>query len=212
MLRTLRSALLHCSLLACLGASCANMPMTRTGYLATYDDLEPRPEHTVWGVPDGIDLYESPALHEGGYDAVLIEPVVYRPGEGRDYDPSNTTVAELSSYFEEKLEERLGESFAVVHEARPGTMRVRAAFTAVDPSNVFVNVITVILLVPVDMGGISGEVEVTDAMTGERLAAMTLCREGTPFLFIECFFRHGHAHHGLKKWAGLLEEILAGEE
>ena len=80
-----------------------------------------------------------------------------------------------------------------------------------NPSNVWVNIVGIILVVPPDMGGISGEMEVVDSASGERLAAMTATREGTPFLVLECFTKHGHAHHGVKKWARDLACLLQGK-
>ena len=101
--------------------------------------------------------------------------------------------------------------FEIIDEPRPGAARVRLAITDVNPSSVWVNVVGIVLVVPPDMGGVSGEMEIVDAETGERLVAMTATREGTPFLLIECFIRHGHACHGVKKWAGELSRLMRGE-
>ncbi len=40
---------------------------------------------------------------------------------------------------------------------------------------------------------------------------MTTCRDGTPFLAVECFNHLGHARHGIKKWARLVRDLLQGE-
>jgi len=191
---------------------CAGMPMTQTGFLDNYDELEPAPERTVAFVPDGIELYTNERLCSGEpYDAVLVEPVVYRPADDNDHEPSPERADDLSRYFTRKLKHTLGEDFELVDTPRPGAARVRATITALDPSNVPINVVTLILLFPVDMGGVSGEIEIVDSVTEERLAAMTLCREGTPFLLIECFNRYGHARHSMKKWAKEVRRILKNE-
>ena len=190
--------------------SCANMPMTRTGFLEDYSQLKPAPERTVRFVPDGIDLYVNPAPSRSeGYDAIFIEPVVYKEAEGVDYVPSERVQDDLPRYFHRKLHKQLSKDFEIVEEPRPGAIRLRTAITAIDASNVPLNIVMLILAVAVDMGGISGEIEAVDAVTGERLSAMTLCREGTPLLVFESVNRHGYARHGIKKWSKELRDILS---
>ena len=76
-----------------------------------------------------------------------------------------------------------------------------------NPSNVPINIIGVIVALPVDMGGVSGEVELQDGGSGQRLLAMTAHRDGSPLLIFECLTTYGHARHGMKKWSKLLAKI-----
>ena len=177
--------------LAVLSTGCANMSQTRTGFLDDYESLERAKDREVWGVPDEILLHRTAALDEalanGGIRAVVVDPVVYRPVADARYTMSDESAAKLESWSTEKFQAILAEDFEVLDEPAPGAARVRLAVTDVNPANVWVNIIGVILVVPPDMGGVSGELELVDAMTGERLAAMTATREGTPFLVLECF-------------------------
>jgi hypothetical protein len=193
--------------LLCL-ASCANLSVTQTGFLDDYDTLAEAPDHEVTFIPDEIELFQVDDLAERGYDAVLIEPAVYRPTADPRVGLEPEEIDELRADFDATLRETLGERFEIVEQPRPGAVRVRAAITDVATSNVPINVVMVILLVPTDMGGISGELELRDAMTDERLLAMSAYREGTPFLILECFSRFGHARHGMLKWSRKLRDLL----
>ena len=84
---------------------------------------------------------------------------------------------------------------------------MRAAITDLDRSIVWINIVGIIVAVPVDYGGIAGELEIVDA-SGERMIAMAAHRDGTMFLVIECFMKWGHARHGMKKWAKLLARTV----
>ncbi|MFT5050377.1 MAG: hypothetical protein ACI8QZ_001778 [Chlamydiales bacterium] len=191
-----------------LFTGCANVPLTETGFLKDYSELAPAPEAEVWGIPDTVHLFRSGALDAGGYDAVLVEPAVWVPSPADDFEPSEAKMAWLLEEFSDCLKKGLGEDFEVVDEARPGALRVRPALTAINPQNVPLNLITVLLVLPVDMGGISGEIEVLDALTGERVLAISARREGNPFLWLEIFTVYGHARHGMWKWSRMLAAML----
>ena len=204
----LRIRLLAPALVAALCGSCAQMDMTRSGFLSSYDQLEEAPDREVRFVPDEVDYFEASAIDWTRYDTVLVEPVEYHQVGDRKRGPNREQRARLASEFTEILRRELSEEHELVDEPGPGTVLVRAAVTDADPSNIWINWLGLILVVPPDMGGISGELELLDAATGERLVAMTATREGTPFLLIECFFTWGHAHHGMKKWARSLARTI----
>ena len=113
-------------------------------------------------------------------------------------------VDSLTGRFHEILVNRFGDRYAVTESADSETLVLRTAITDVDHVLVWLNIVGVVLVVPPDMGGISGEMEILDGASGERLIAMAAHRDGTPFLIFECFTRFGHARHGMKKWAKLL--------
>jgi uncharacterized protein DUF3313 len=189
-------------------AACANSPMTETGFLDDYQGLRPSPEWQVPGVPDGVFLDLAEGYQPQDYDAVLIEPVVFSQTDQVEFEPEWEEKVELAAYFTEQLRQTLGADYELIDQPRPGALRVRAAITSVNPIHVWTNIVMVVLLVPSDMGGISGEMEVTDAISGQRVAALTTCRDGTPFLILECFSRFGHARHGMEKWSVMLSRIL----
>jgi uncharacterized protein DUF3313 len=182
--------------------------MTETGFLDDYQSLRPAPEWQVPGVPDGVFLDLAVDFDRQDYHSILIDPVVFRQTDQVDFVPEAAEQAELTAYFTQQLRATLGADFKLVEEPLPGTLRVRAAITSVNPIGVWTNIFMVILLVPSDMGGISGEMEIVDAISGQRVAALTTCRDGTPFLILECFSRFGHARHGMEKWSVMLAELL----
>lgn len=189
------------ALTAALCVGCANMEMTRSGFLQDYDQLEPSPERGVRFIPDEVDYYEAPETDWARYSSVLVEPVEFRGGEDRAPDADEEDREAMADKFTQILRKTLGKDFTLVEQPGPDTLLVRAAVTDADCSNIWVNWAGLILVVPPDMGGISGELEVLDSETGERLIAMTATREGTVFLLLECFSTWGHARHGMKKWA-----------
>ena len=188
-------------------ASCANLSMPRTGFLDDYDSLESSAEHRVWGVPDEVDIWIAEDL-AGKYDSVIVEPTVYELQDGAKHDPPAEKIASLTEFFDEELKRVLGRDLDIVTTPGPRTARVRAAISEVHPVNIWLNIVGLIVLVPPDMGGIAGELEIVDATTGSRQLAMTAVREGTPFLVLECFTKYGHARHGMYKWARLVRSEL----
>ena len=202
---------LLCLLLFAPLTACANTQMGRSGFLTDYEALQPAPERLADSVPDDMLLYVHPELGDRDYDSVVIEPVVYVPVDGDPRPVDEDDAKHLGEAFESRLADVLGESFDVVDAPGPKSLRIRAAVTDANPSNVFLNVLGGVLLVPPDMGGASCELEVLDAGSNERLLAMTAKRDGTVFLLWECFFQWGHARHAMKKWAEEVHGILAPE-
>ena len=197
-------------------ASCASMPSTKTGFLSVdYTALKRAPEFQTWGIPDKIFAMESPALKDrirnGSIKDVYVAPVVYQPIPNARYQPSQASGERIEGYATRKLKNALAKHFNVVNEPVPGSVEIRLAMTDMMCANVWFNTIMIILAVPLDMGGVSGEMEFVDTDTGEPLMAMTLTREGTPFIFFETINTHGHIRHGLKKWAILVSDVLRGE-
>lgn len=199
-----------------LAASCAHMrPATESGFLSSgYDALKPAPERQVWGVPDEINLHLTDELTRRIASSeirdVYVEPAVYMPVENARYRPTPAAARRLEGYATRKFRNALRSDFHVIDEPCPGSVTVRLALTDMMNSNVWTNSFMTALLVPVDQGAVSGEMEIVDSATGEPLLAMTATRGGAFFLFIEAFNRHGHVRHGIKKWARLTSKLLRG--
>lgn len=207
-MKPLISPLTSCLLL--LTISCANMELTRTEFLQGREGLQRAPELEVAGIPDAVEFGASQEVDWSGYRRLRIDPVVFVSGVGTVHPvPSEADQAYLTRKYRDQLARELGKDFELVDSTVPGTLRLRAAITDVDLEWVWLNVLGVLLVVPPDMGGISTEIELLDAESGERLLAMTAYREGTIFLILEAFHRWGHAKHGMKKWAKLLRRELA---
>ncbi len=200
------------ALCALFFASCANLSVPNTGFLDHRDQLTRNEDYEVWGVPDEVELYVAPSLDASKYDSVMIDETLYQPVANPQHEPAPEDIEKLKLRFSKNLKEVLGEDFSVVDVPGPRTLRVRAAIAEVGCERVWVNIVTVILLMPFSMGGISGQIEIVDSMSGERLVAMAAHRDGTPFLVMECFARYDHAGWGMRKWAKLMRGILRGED
>lgn len=185
-------------------AACANMRLEPSGFLPEFERLERAPDLEVAFIPDEVRRWQAHDRDLSAYSRVLVEAVQWRPVGDRAKRVDPDRAAELCRDFGDTLEDHLGRELPLADSAAPGAIAVRAAITDVVPSNVALNVVSLILLFPVDMGGIRGEIELVDAATGRPLEAYAAYREGTPFLLLECFSRYGHAHHGMKKWAKMI--------
>lgn len=196
-------------LLALLATSCAGMRVTDTGFLPDYDQLRPAPEKQVRFIPDEVLWYENPDVDWEAYERVHVEPVAWRRVADRPHtELTEAEASKLTGQFRRRLREAFAQEYEPVDVAGPGTLVVRAALTDVDHQIPWINWIGLALVVPPDMGGLSGEVEILDGASRERLLAMAAHRDGSPFLVLECFSRFGHAKHGMKKWSKLLLESV----
>jgi len=98
----------------------------------------------------------------------------------------------------------------VVNEPGPNVLKIRSIITDIDTSNPALNTLTTVaLFLPLDMGGITIEVDFCDAITGERVAAMVDQKTGTPLQFKNGFSRFGHARGAFVQWAKELKLALA---
>ena len=143
---------------------------------------------------------------------MIVDPVVWTTIPDSHPDLDGDDRAELIEDFEGYLRDRFGDRYELVDKAGPATLRVRASLSDADPQWPLSNVIGLILLMPWDMGGIAGEVELVDAVSGERLVAFAAHRDGTPFLIFEAFTRFGQARHGMQKWTKLLIKLVESEQ
>lgn len=201
--------LLVLGLLGALGA-CANMPLTESGFLSSYEELAPAEERLVWGVPDAMLLVRHAELETTSFRAVHVAPVRFVPTGERAAALEEDDRRQLREHLERALREELGRELELAEAPGPGVLTLRAAVTDAEPITPWVNWVMVVLLVPTSYGGISGEMELLDDQ-GRRLAAMTAAREGTAFLLLECFDRWGHARHSAEKWAAEWRRILSGD-
>jgi len=193
---------------ASLFASCASLSVPSTGFLKDREQLTRNTDHEVWGIPDEVELYVSSDLDASNYDSVWVEETVYRPNANPAYEPTPEAIDGLRADFTERLGNALGQDFQLVDQPGPRTLRVRAAIAEVACERVWLNIIGVIAILPVSMGGISGQIEIIDSQSGKRLIAMAAHRDGSPFLVLECFSKYAHARWGMRKWSSKMRAIL----
>jgi hypothetical protein len=192
--------------------ACAGLSVPDSGFLADRDQLQPAPEYDAFCIPDDVELDTDEAALPGDYDSVLIEPTVWTPNEEPKHEPSEKKQASLAEDFDEWLERILDDRYTIVEEPGPRTLRVRASIAEVNPGNVLINIIGLLVLFPPDMGGIACEIEAVDSVTGERRVGLAARRDGGIFLLFECFTTYGHARHGMKKLSQVLLAELQGPD
>jgi hypothetical protein len=145
--------------------------------------------------PTGRDL--------SAYRSVMIESVQI-PASSLTPEES----AFLASMFQDALMQALGTTRMLTTTPMPGTLRVRAAITAVTPNNVPLNVILSTVGVPLLNGGAAAEAEALDATTGERVAALVLADERRFSGLLGYYARTGHARAVLGDFANDFAAIL----
>ncbi len=175
------------ALVACAPSRQARGPVERSGFLGSYEGLEPGKDGQARLV------YVNPKVDWKSYTAIQLESVTLWPGQ-------EGTLAKLSPEDQKMLADRL---YQALHDAMakeslmvtapgPGVMRVRAALTEAKGTNVPLNAVATVIPqirtlaaltalaadTSMTVGAANAEVEVTDSLTGERLAAAVDARVG----------------------------------
>jgi hypothetical protein len=146
---------------------------------------------------EALLVYFNPATDFTKYDKVLIDSVTMWASEDLDLQKlSKEEQKALTDYLYAALRRELAKHFAIVVSKGPGVMEIRAAITEAEDANVTLDVVTTVvpqLRLLTTLGGLatdvaaivgeaSAELEVRDAVSGERLAAAVDKRVGTKSL------------------------------
>ena len=172
--------------LVALSACGSDPPAIETrGFLGDYSQLEK-------GRGDQAQLvYINPEAHFARYDKILLDPVVVWSGEqAATSDASEDELQDLADYLGAALREQLQLEFELVESPGPGTMRLRSAITAVRESDASI------------------EVEILDAVSGERLVAVADAR-GEADEGGDGERRWANAHEAFDYWASRARARLA---
>jgi len=164
----------------------------KTGFLGDYSQLKPGGEDraALVYVKQGVDFKP--------YDKIMFERVLVQlspEAESRTIDPE--ILKEMTDYFQQALINAVKDGYTQVDKPGPNTLRVRVAITDVKPSKPISN--TMSSIIPIGMvvsagtklvsddnlgtGEAAAEMDVLDAMTGERLAAAVDRRQGGKMAF-----------------------------
>ncbi len=146
-------------------AACATPKVGPTGFLNAYEGLRPSEE------TGAVRVSTSAAGLMATYGAIIIDDATML--EAR-LSPAQSEA--IRDALAASLHTELGRDRTIVTTPEAGTLRVRYAIAEVETSNVALNALTTTVLGAVDYGSLALEVEVTDAVTGERIAAMTWAR------------------------------------
>ncbi len=128
--------------------------------------------------------YVKPGVDFAKYDKVMIDPVmVAKDGELDQKDRENYQALANNAYV--YMLKALERNNKIVYAAEPGTLRIQLAIIDADNAKPVRNVLSTIMPIgigvslvkyaatgkPSGVGEISGEIKITDAMTGDLLAA-----------------------------------------
>jgi hypothetical protein len=178
-----------------LAAGCAQTRQRRevvkSGFLKDYSQLRP-------GEGDEAQLiYVSPEVDFAKYNKALIDSVTLWAKEDSQLGkvPKHEQQA-LADYYYHTMHKALAKTIEIADRAGPGVLRIRMAITEAEDSNVTLDVVTSVipqLRLLTTLGGLATdtalivgeagtEVEVTDSVSGEVLAAGVDRRMGTKSL------------------------------
>ncbi|MDJ0868569.1 MAG: DUF3313 domain-containing protein [Myxococcota bacterium] len=157
--RALVAAALLLALLGC--DSPEPLDVEPSGFLGDYSQLKPDRRE-----PARI-VYIDPEADFSGYRRVVLEPVTaWAPGGSQLASLPQSERERLVQHFETALRRQLALEFDLVDEAGPGTLRIRVAITRAQESDD-----------PNELES-SIEVEVLDAVSGQRVVAAADTRAG----------------------------------
>ena len=196
-------------------SSCADTTRDRTvhysGFLGDYSNL-------VKGDGEqGERRYLRPDVDWGSYDSVLLDPVMlWRGDESRHNGVSSHDAQAMMNYFYQVIYKDLEEQgLDMVNSPMPDTLRLQVALTKLEESHVVLDVVSTVVPVALALSGLDkaitgkpafvGEAEiefkVTDAVTGELLAAGADHRVGGKFLQASHFTSWGEVQDMMQMWA-----------
>ena len=177
----------------------------------------------------GALVFENTALDMAEYDRVLIDPVLfhYHPyAASYAIEPYELTM--MADYFYNAILDAVDGVYAVTDEPGPRTLRLSAAITGIKPANPARNVISEVvgqavglaalpsiipLKIPLEISEAAMEAELTDSVTGERLAAIVDSRKprNVPVLStfdLSRYTRTGYSRNAMDYWASDLRSTL----
>jgi len=209
-------ALLVVALLPLLAAcsSTRTAPVTTSGFLGDYSQLQPHPDD------ENVLVYRNRVGVLGDYDRFLVDPVlVYFHPESRGGSIDPEEMQELARFLRDAVVAELeAGGYTLVDEPGPGVLHVRAALTDVVPVNAAANVGTKLagavvgvgLLTPrVDLGKASIEAEMVDGESGERVAAYVASSRGARYSSpIQGAKKWGDVKAAFDDWAELLRRLI----
>lgn len=157
-----------------------------SGFLGDYSKLKAGQEG------EALLVYLNPTARWSEYDKILIESVtLWRDAETDDLPAEEAQ--RLTDYLYAAFHKELGRDYQIVDMPGPGVLRLRAAVTETKGAKVVMNTVTSVipqLRLLATLGGMATgtaalvgkagvEAELTDSLSGERLAAAVDARQGT---------------------------------
>ncbi len=173
------AALITCTLLLAGCTSTAPKENAYGGFLGDYNGF------TKQEASDGVAVmgWVAPHLATRGYDAVILDPVVFFTPPKNHGRVSDKTRADILSIFNKKLRTVAGSKARLVNDPGPGVARIRIALTSIDagfrdlrwyeftPVTFATTTVASAAGVRSEAVEVIVEAELLDSLTSERLAA-----------------------------------------
>jgi hypothetical protein len=178
--------------------ACTSMQPSSSGFLQ--NDAELR---TVAGKPQ-LRFSQTNQLSTN-YDGVHLLPLEWKLEDTAAVTDEDKTV--LSQVFTQSIEAHFGKKFTM-RDKPSNPLHIRAAVTNLKTSSPGANVALSILLIgPLDNGGISMEIEALEPQTQKRIAAMSAAEVGG-VVSTGGFSKLGHAREAIDKIAQQFAEQI----
>lgn len=165
--------------------------------------------------------YVNPTAKWAQYNKVMIEPVSYWGGDKDELSSGDQQA--VVDYFNQKLNEELGKKFTVVAQPGPGVMKLQVALVHAETATPGLR--TISMAVPQAhmlsnlgyvatgkfpfVGSAQVEAKVTDAASGELLAAVADKRLGGGSFTTAFQWTLGDAQNAMNHWAENAAERLS---
>jgi hypothetical protein len=193
-------------------------PPPPSGFLGSdYSLLQPRSANP--GQKAAL-AYINPNVNWSSYNKIIITPVTFWADNDSKLSSSEQQI--LCNYFYSTLQTTLSQNFAVVTDPGPNTLRFAAALS--DASSATPVLRTVSVAVPqahalnmikygltgtyAFVGSATGEAKLTDAASGQLLAAWADEQFGTAAVKNATVWQWGDADNAMNFWAKGLDERL----
>jgi hypothetical protein len=177
-----RSVVLTAVLLAVTG--CASTGPQHSGFIQNEPVMQEQKD-----AEGTVSRYVSPALSTGAFKAVLVDPVQFYPAPQPSEKVDAATLKQIQGYLDQAWRRELGTRIGLASGPGPGVARVRTALTGVKAESADLKPYqylpaALVATAAAEAAGLRSkdvrlfvEVEVTDSVTGERLAVAV--REGS---------------------------------
>jgi hypothetical protein len=186
-----------------------------SGFLRDYSQLAPRQGF------EAKEVYVNPDSAWETYDAVHIESATLWISDPAK-QPSKQDEQMLTDLVYRSLSTTLGERFRLVSQPGPGVLEVRVALTEAKGARVALNSVTTVVPqlrlissagglaadTAVLVGAASGEAEINDSMTKERLAAAIDSVAGTKGI-TRAFSKWADVENACNAWSERLRDFLS---
>lgn len=197
----IRRTLLLGSLVLAIGGCSSSAPLSQTGFLSDYANLQTENENSL--------RYLAPGNALGGYTAFIIEPVrVYHYTQSSPNDLPDSMKDELAIYMRGTIVEAIADGYDIVSQPGPGVARVRVALTDIKKSSVGLNILPTTRMTGLGLGGASVEAEIVDSVNGHQIAALVEARLAQRLNLAAGWSDWGDAKSVMDAWAKRFRQRL----